>query len=851
MAEPIFLKLKHLGDTVIDYIDLFDEGVYGADKLFLRGRYTSFEEVKSAIEECLALGSPTEDPASESNKLAFNRFNQPDKVFFIPDLNDKYAMKAQFMLQFAIRVRLYDNFAYIHFGIPWARKWDVVNDCPNEKYPFGKYTKGQTFNVEDLQILRYSWISEEDAETILKMIGLSNPIPLPVSETGKLQVVINNTTATISDATIELDSIDKVLKKIKSIQDEIDSILTEVPSTSLQEKHEEQKTEYSTHSSTLENYKQTLQSSQSTLQSNKTQFDKGVSQTEFDSFLKSINQSLEDVKKLATDADELKENVNELYAKVVELKKLCDERKAMKDKIEALKQDASSLENKITQNKTITQELETTITGANGKLSQHDGKGLPLKAALDTISSEKDAISSNTTDIESSKTEIDGEISQIEQDFTSDIDFSEIEKSMQSTSTKISSASSESDKAKAQLDNLQKQAREIDSTIDEMIVVIDSLESVAGDLGNDDASLHENLEKVEEFKTTISSLEMTLVTKENPDEAKDKLDKLKESVNSLEEKLTKKDTDVAMADKQGDSIDDSLANFDASTKDQIQSDLTAFETVVGEITEFIEGTDTEVADIEAQIEAVKEEINQLNDLYPSMGGASADEGTTVVSTIAKSQKQDVDYDIVTNIDASEKEIEPKTISGGQVLADGTVTPSQMVAYVVSGFWERPSDEVEKYEVQFAGEEKWGKSNVDTQGNKKGARVNMHFGESNPRSGEITLKWKTAEDKLVSTVNIVMNFTGVILSTYTVAAKSLNVEGTKLSLKFDKKIPNKMIVNVVAEGTESPIQFTADGFKDTFELSSTASADSTYKVTSIENDFLNVTGLPVQYAPSNE
>lgn len=850
MAEPIFLKLKHLGDTVIDYIDLFDEGVYGADKLFLRGRYTSFEEVKSAIEECLALGSPTEDPASEANKLAYNRFSQPDKVFFIPDQHDAYAMKAQFMLQFAIRIRLYDNFAYIHFGIPWARKWDVINDCPNAKYPFGKYSKGQTFTIEDLQILRYSWISIEDAETILKKIGLSNPIPIPVSETGKLQSVINNITAKISETTIDLDSIDKKLQDIKSIQDEIDGILAEAPSTSLQEKQTEQQGEYTAHSSTLATHKQTLTTAQSTLQSNKDKLDKGISQSEYDEFLKLLNESLDSISELSTQAKELKIDVDDLYARVVELKKLCDERKAMKDKIEALKQEVAALESKIEQNKVTVQEIETVVSTATTKLEQHDGKGIPMKSALETISAEKEAISTKGTEIESTKGEIDTEVAKIEQDFADDVALAEIDTQIQATTAKNSDAISTVDKAKVQLDNLKTQADEINSTVDEMIVVIDSLEEAQGNIGNDDASLHENLEKIEEFNTTITSLEEALVTKEDPEgTVAAKVETLKNAVTALNESLTMKDTEIAMATRQGDSIDDSIEGFDASTKDQIKSELATFEATVNEITTFMDNADTEVERITSELSDVETEVNNLTDLYPSNGGASADENTVVTSTITKSEKKNVDYDIVTIVDASQKPVEPRTISGGQVLEDGTVTPAQMVAYVVSCFWERPSEDVTKYEVQFAGQESWGKSAVDTQGTKKGARINMHFGDSEPMSGEITLKWKKEDETPVSTVNIKVDFTGVTLAQYALSAQSLTVDDTKLNLKFDKKVPNKMTLNIIVDGIEEPVQIKSTGFLDTLTLSTEADEQTTYSVTAVDSKFLNVTDLPVTYTPA--
>lgn len=37
------INLKHRGNSIIECIDLFDEASYGADKLFFRGRFISFE----------------------------------------------------------------------------------------------------------------------------------------------------------------------------------------------------------------------------------------------------------------------------------------------------------------------------------------------------------------------------------------------------------------------------------------------------------------------------------------------------------------------------------------------------------------------------------------------------------------------------------------------------------------------------------------------------------------------------------------------------------------------------------------------------------------------------------------
>lgn len=850
MAEPIFLKLKHLGDTVIDYIDLFDEGVYGADKLYLRGRYTTFAEVKSAIEQCLAIGSPTESPASESNKLAYNRFSQPDKLFFIPDLNDPYAMKAQFMLQFAIRVRLYNNFAYIHFGIPWARKWDSVNNCPNEKYPFGKYTKGQTFTIGDLQVLRYAWISQEDAETILKEIGLATPFPITYSETGKLQVFVNNTTVKISSVTIDLDAISQKLQDIKALQDEIDKILTEVPAPTLQALQDEQKGEYTTHSSTLSSYQQTLASSQSTLQSNKDKLDKGVDQLDYDTFFDALEETLQTVSDLSDNAKTLKSDVDALYVKATELKKLCDARKATKAKIDLLKQDVKALATKIAQNKKDLNQVDPIVTGATSKLSQHEGKGLPLNTALEGIPSEKDAFSAIETELDATKAEIDDAVAKIDEGFTAETPLNEIELQIDDVTKKNSAAISKANTTNSQIATLLNKAKEIDSTVDEMIDVIDSLEVAAGELGNGDASLHENLDDIERFNTTVASLEVALVTKDDPDGASAaKLAALKASLAELKDKLTLKDTDFAMATRKGDSIDESISGFDVSTKAQIQSELTAFEATVNDLTTFVEGVDAETANLGDQLSEIESEISNLTDLYPANGGASADAGTKVTATIKKSDKPDIDFEITTTIDASESVISPRTLSSGQVLEDGSITQAQRVAYVSPAFLERPSDDVTKYEVKFAGQDKWGTSNVDTQGSKKGARFNMMLGANDPQNEEITIKWEKADGTVVSTVNVVFNFVGIVLEPYEVTATALTVDGTNLSIAFDKKIPNKMTVTVTVDELEAPVEFTSDGFTDKFVLSSEASEEESYTASKIESTFLVASGTPITYTPT--
>ena len=63
------INLTHRGPQVIECIDLFDEARYGADKLFLRGRFNTADEVKSQVTISLG-GYPTEIENYKAEELA-------------------------------------------------------------------------------------------------------------------------------------------------------------------------------------------------------------------------------------------------------------------------------------------------------------------------------------------------------------------------------------------------------------------------------------------------------------------------------------------------------------------------------------------------------------------------------------------------------------------------------------------------------------------------------------------------------------------------------------------------------------------------------------------------------------
>ena len=57
ILEPIVLNLTDRGACAVDYIDLFDEGMYGPDKPFFIGRFKNLDDVAAQMNKCLELQS--------------------------------------------------------------------------------------------------------------------------------------------------------------------------------------------------------------------------------------------------------------------------------------------------------------------------------------------------------------------------------------------------------------------------------------------------------------------------------------------------------------------------------------------------------------------------------------------------------------------------------------------------------------------------------------------------------------------------------------------------------------------------------------------------------------------------
>lgn len=234
--------------------------------------------------------------------------------------------------------------------------------------------------------------------------------------------------------------------------------------------------------------------------------------------------------------------------------------------------------------------------------------------------------------------------------------------------------------------------------------------------------------------------------------------------------------------------------------------------------------------------------------YPADGGALAEEGTTVTSKIYASQEEGVDYLIKTSVSAKGASLEPKGVSPQPGNESGAVR------YVIDSFWERPSEEVTKYEVQPDGTKDWMKSNVDTQGDKKGMRIHREMLKPGKKDINVLVKWEKATNEVVSTVRIQADYSNVKLADYEVTVSALETgdEG-KLVLKLDKALPEFMeytIAGTEPGGKALSVKATADGLKKDIVVADSP-ADGAYKVASLTAEHLSVTGLPLVSAAAPE
>lgn len=155
-STPIVIQFPDRGACAVDYIDYFDEGVYGPNKPFFVGRFKTVSKVAEQIKACLALQT------TPGSLIHFNRTNLPDSyVEPLTPPDEKFPHRAKYYIRFMLRFKFYGDFGYIDIGRKW-RDGDINDD--------GTLANPAGVALEDLEVLNYCWISGNDAEYILSLI---------------------------------------------------------------------------------------------------------------------------------------------------------------------------------------------------------------------------------------------------------------------------------------------------------------------------------------------------------------------------------------------------------------------------------------------------------------------------------------------------------------------------------------------------------------------------------------------------------------------------------------------------------------------------------------------------------
>lgn len=154
-------------ERVIDYIDFFDEGQFGAENLYLANRFhgTDTESALTEVQNQITSFFTTAD----KDIYDINRLNVPNKKFFTnscKEMSLKSPRRARYRLEFLLRIHFYGDFGYLHIGIPWD-KWIETEIDPA---PGTTLTAVTAADIEKLEVLKYCWLSKDEADAILNFI---------------------------------------------------------------------------------------------------------------------------------------------------------------------------------------------------------------------------------------------------------------------------------------------------------------------------------------------------------------------------------------------------------------------------------------------------------------------------------------------------------------------------------------------------------------------------------------------------------------------------------------------------------------------------------------------------------
>lgn len=182
LSTPIVLTFPDRGTCAIDYIDYFDEGLYGPDKAHFIARFNKntdpFKSIAEQMNTCLSLQN------NPNSMIHVNRTCLPDKWMDpLTSKTDPYPKRAQYKIRFLLRIKFYGESAYVDLG----SRWKATDDLSQPIEVLALKDGG------DLEVVNFSCISKSDAQFILDTLyenGLSyNGTTKYNPETGKAELL--------------------------------------------------------------------------------------------------------------------------------------------------------------------------------------------------------------------------------------------------------------------------------------------------------------------------------------------------------------------------------------------------------------------------------------------------------------------------------------------------------------------------------------------------------------------------------------------------------------------------------------------------------------------------------------
>lgn len=193
--SPTVINLKDRGYCAIDYIDYFDEGLKGPDKPYFMGRFRTFADLRAQL-----LKFWQEAAIVDASIAHLKRLDVPGKwmePLIGPDV--KYPRRAQYALRVLLRIKFFNDFAYVDIGRKWTE--DLITAA--EEGNLGAQMKFTAVDddPQKIEIVNSCWISGDDAVEILKILtgeSTNNPDLTATAEQTQLISTINTEVAALA-----------------------------------------------------------------------------------------------------------------------------------------------------------------------------------------------------------------------------------------------------------------------------------------------------------------------------------------------------------------------------------------------------------------------------------------------------------------------------------------------------------------------------------------------------------------------------------------------------------------------------------------------------------------------------